>query len=248
MSAGSALVVGMGRMGGFHARILTTLGYAVHTVDPDPQRRAGHRTINARTLRGYRFDVACVAVPIPLLARTAAEIVVHHRPEYLLVEKPGASSLDDAARWWPVLERVNHVAFGYVERFNPVVQRLIHENRHRPDLECIEFTRLNDRPTANAALDLASHDVDLARYLAGHGIQARDTVYRNGGNRDRRERTVTLTRPTGRLVYDLTAHNGNPLEAQWEAFLNGSPAVATRADAGRVLKTLLAPAPATHAA
>lgn len=76
-----ALVVGYGRMGAFHARVLRDLGYHVTMVDPDPNRRADHATVaEARPEWAPAgpippvFDVAAVAVPPERLLDTAYQL------------------------------------------------------------------------------------------------------------------------------------------------------------------------------
>lgn len=236
-----ALVVGLGRMGTFHARVLADLGYEVTTVDPEPAKGADHRALAGKVngVPAQRFDVACIAVPIPHLLRTAAEVATRFPVEHLLIEKPMAPSAKEWLKFGPCLHgHVQNVAVGYVERFNPVVRRLIRENRGRT-LECIEFTRLNDRPSPDARLDLWSHDLDLAMWLRERGVRFEGARFEANGDAPRRTRVVRASYTDGSVAeYDLTAHTGNPLRRQWEAFLEGDGTLATPADAIRVLDTI----------
>lgn len=237
-------------MGSFHARVLADLGYDVTTVDPDPEREAGFLSLAGRSgvPVASRFDAVCVATPIPLLIRTAAEVAVRFRVDRMLIEKPMLPSSQEWARWAPALAHVPSVAVGYVERFNPVVRKLIRECQGEK-VECIEFTRLNDRPTPDARLDLWSHDVDLAVHLASSGVDFDNVRYVVDGGQPSRERSIKVTTSTGATTYDLTDHATSPLHAQWHAFLSGTGTrPATPKDALAVLRTIEATATLRRAA
>lgn len=222
-----ALVVGAGRMGGFHRRVLRDLGLDVTTVDPSPRAGADYLTVPSR-----RFDVVCVAAPIEHLADEAARWVGHEG--WLLVEKPFAATLTDAR---PLADDLvgQHVAVGYVERFNPQVREFRRriEVRGLPRLAC--FTRLNRRPSPSIDLDLKSHDVDLARVL---GLEC-PVKYVYADDVDVTARVARAGYGLGDWVtVDLMAHDTSPVHAQWHAFLSGRPGYATPIDAVHVLAEL----------
>ena len=231
-----ALVVGLGRMGTFHAAVLADLGHDVTTVDPDPGKGADYATVG-QAARARVYDVACVAVPIPMLGRTAASVAMAIQPEYLLVEKPFPCSTEEAATWLPVLlGRDMRVGVGYVERFNPSVLALKGPLAHAGGAVSATFTRHNDRPSHDVDVDLRSHDIDLARYL---GVPIEACTFDTRAPMDRKQRTLTVQSMAGvEYTADLMAHGGNPLRDMWEAFLEGSPDVATVEDAMHVVRTL----------
>jgi len=233
-----ALVIGLGRMGTFHARALASTGYDVETVDPDPAAGANHASLP----RGQRhYSAIAIATPIEHLAPTAARVV--RWTNNLLVEKPMASSIAEARELVAALEG-RTIAVGYVERFNPQVLAL----RERVALAGVtvrqaRFVRHNTRPTPSVPLDLESHDRDLARFL-GVGEHALFDA-RGGASEMRREIHLEVETPTGELVNaftDLTAHATSPLHAQWRALLDGDGGYATAADAVAVLEDLALPA------
>lgn len=216
-----ALVVGLGRMGRFHARALRDLGFDVATVDPDPAAGAGYRTVPH-----VGFDAVCVSVPMAHLAEAAAEWAGF--AGRLLIEKPGAVSVREADQLSDVLGA--GTAVGYVERFNPVAQDLKGVLGGLPQPARATFRRWNTRPSPDVMLDLRSHDVDLARWLGLTGNVAYDT--RAGSPILRRDVTLCSLR------VDLTAHNTSPLHAQWRAVLGDGRDVATLADARATLGAL----------
>lgn len=232
-----ALCVGHGRMGLFHAKILDSLGYDVITVDPRRDSGADHRKI-PWGLHGSTYDAVAIAVPIAHAAEAAAEWAGFGG--HLLLEKPMAATYDEAVALADELVGVR-VGIGYVERFNPVVRSLRKQVAGRRVTRAT-FTRWNPRPSWDAGLDLASHDADLAQWL---GIKCEPT-YRTWAESSRLVRRIDLEVAEDlsdrtwihRLSADLTAHDANPLCAEWHALLTDSPDVATMQDAAAVLSAL----------
>ncbi len=222
-----ALVVGAGRMGTFHARVLRDLGLDVTTVDPDPAVGADCTTVPAHR----NFDAVCIATPIDHLVTEAERWAGHHG--WLLIEKPAAPSLLEAKRLAAILHG-QRVCVGYVERFNPRVRRLRELLADSPPPRTARFTRWNDRPSFDVALDLGSHDIDLARFL---GLTC-PVAFDQRAAAPVRRRAIEVRVDNGRaLTVDLMAHDTSPLHAQWHAFLANRPTYgyATLEDAVAVL-------------
>lgn len=217
-----ALVVGHGRMGGFHARVLRDLGLDVTTVDPDPVVGADYQRVPSRN-----FEVACIAAPIGWLVDEAACWVAHEG--WLLVEKPFAETLERAVMLAAAFEG-QRVAVGYVERFNPQV-RVLRSMLAEHDPSLVTFQRWNTRRSPDARLDLAAHDIDLAAFL-GVACPVRFDA------RSDAPRHVRRVDVDGRVAVDLMAHETSPLHAQWHAFLSDRAGFATPADAIHVHETL----------
>lgn len=220
-----ALIVGLGRMGRFHHRALTELGYDVVSVDPDPQAGADHLRIPDH----YRFQVVCVATPIQHLAEQAAWWIGHC--EALLIEKPMAATLEEGQELAREL-RAQPTAVGYVERFNPRLQDLKRAINGRP-VVAATFKRWNTRPTCDINLDLRSHDIDLAHYLNVH-VPSYDTC----AGMPRVVRQVSALTGGEMLTVDLLDHATSPLHAQWRDLLDGGGEAATPQDAITVLHEL----------
>ena len=206
-------------MGGFHRRVLRDLGFDVTTVDPDPAVGADFVRVPHKN-----FGVVCVATPIQYLADEAARWVGH--PGWLLVEKPFAASLAEAEAL-ALLLADQAVCVGYVERFNPQIRRLRELLATSPP-SAVVFRRWNDRESPDVALDLSSHDVDLAAFLGLQCLVTLDSRAETGLQRVRRVEIDGVRR------VDLMAHDSSPLHAQWHTFLSGRQGHAGPRDAVRV--------------
>lgn len=174
-------VIGLGTMGAHHLRILSQMADVdlVAVAEPYERRRA---MIAARypglqilcsldeVLDRNPLDFACIAAPVALLPELALQCVAANIP--VLVEKPMAPTVEtgralvEAARKARVL-----LGVGYVERCNPAVRAV----KDRLDqgvigrVHQVHARRLSPYPgrdsSLGVALDLATHDVDVMRYL-----------------------------------------------------------------------------------
>jgi predicted dehydrogenase len=181
-----ALIAGLGHMGANHARVLGQIeGVELAAlVDPDAGRRerfarrdpgAAAFSSMEQAVDGVEIDFACLSAPaesLPALGRAAIEAGVA-----VLVEKPLAADEQEAlelvreAKRRDVLLGVN-----LVERCNPAVMAL----KERLDAGAIghiyqmHARRLSPFPDRDGmlgvALDLASHDIDVMRYLTGSEV------------------------------------------------------------------------------
>jgi predicted dehydrogenase len=152
-------VIGMGVMGTHHWRVLRALGHEVVTVDPDPGKNADLPLIAAL----QQVDAAVVAVPPAAIPTVAVDVGAKAR--LLMVEKPMADSLQGATA---LAEHVKHLVVGYTERHNPAVEELRRHLDLIGDIHHVAIQRLGlppDRSTGHVALDLATHDLDILRYL-----------------------------------------------------------------------------------
>ena len=176
-------MVGLGIMGSHHLRVLLALeGVEVAAVvDPDPARRAAaqrswpglrafERLEEALAIDG--LDFAAVVVPVDQLPACAREVLA--AGVHVLVEKPTAPSEQDALAMIEDAEaRGLILGVGHVERFNPAVIAL----KAKLDEGLIgriyqmHARRLSPFPDRDSirgvALDLATHDIDVMRYLTG---------------------------------------------------------------------------------
>lgn len=191
MRAGSApilrgVVVGLGVMGTHHARVLHTLdgAHLAAIVDPARERReriagmhggvAAYASL-AEALAAQELDFACVAVPVDQLSSVGREAIAGGL--HVLVEKPTASSDDEARALIAAADsRVVTLGVGHIERFNPAVRALkqkiddgaigrvlhLHARRLSP------FP--NRQGARGVALDLATHDIDVMRYVTGQEV------------------------------------------------------------------------------
>lgn len=176
------VVAGLGVMGTHHLRVLQGLPAArvVAVVDPEPTRLeaaaapeavARHQGLE-EALAAHAPDFVCLAVPVAHLPEAAHAAIA--AGAHVLVEKPTAPSEDAARQMVEAARRSDRrLAVGHVERFNPAVLAL----KHKLDagdvgrIVQLHARRLSPFPNRSSmqgvALDLATHDIDVMRYLTG---------------------------------------------------------------------------------
>lgn len=173
-------VVGVGNMGGNHARVYSMLRTAdlVGVADPEPSSR--ERIASTYGVASYAHhrellplvNAVSIAVPTPQHVPVALECLA--AGVHVLVEKPialdpagGEALIREAERRGLVLQ------VGHVERFNPAVQEataIVSGER----VLAIAARRLSP-PTPHVpedvVLDLLIHDIDIALSIAGSGVR-----------------------------------------------------------------------------
>lgn len=174
-----AAVVGAGRMGENHARFYATQADTelVAVVDSDAERarevawryRASPGT-DLDAAIGVGIDLATVSAPTAHHVSLAKELI--SRGVHVLIEKPLAVSAAEAREIQSAASRSDRVvAVGHIERFNPAVTELKARLGQVGRIVSIHFTRISPYPgrirDTGVALDLATHDLDLARFILG---------------------------------------------------------------------------------
>jgi len=181
------LVAGLGVMGSHHLRVLSSLdGVQIAAVaDPDSERRAraqrAHPGLQAHAsveeaLARHELDFVCAAVPVPHLAPTAHAAL--GAGLHVLVEKPTAPTEEEAEALVAAAdERGLLLGTGHVERFNPAVIAL----KRKLDegvigrVHQMHARRLSPFPNRDSmlgvALDLATHDIDVMRFISGSEVK-----------------------------------------------------------------------------
>ncbi len=181
-----ALIAGLGHMGTLHARVLSQIQGVgiVAAVDPDPARRQRFARAHAsastygtieEALARHEVDFACIAAPAAMLPALGLAAIEAGVP--LLIEKPVATEEDDALAVINEAERRGVLlGVGHVERCNPAVialkERLDRGTIGRVyQLHARRLSPFPDRDSMHGvALDLASHDIDVMRYLTGSEV------------------------------------------------------------------------------
>ncbi|MEX2195806.1 MAG: Gfo/Idh/MocA family oxidoreductase [Thermoleophilaceae bacterium] len=176
-------VVGGGAMGALHVRVLRSVPQVrqVVLVEPDAQRRAAlereHSGLRCHVdldsaLAAERLDFACVAVPVGAAPGVATTLIEAGIP--VLLEKPMAPTIDEAEELAELAEKSGVLmSIGYVERFNPAVRALREELARGTcgTVYHVHARRLSPFPhrdgLAGVATDLATHDLDVMRFLTG---------------------------------------------------------------------------------
>jgi predicted dehydrogenase len=171
-------VVGAGALGFHHTRILRDVPGAalVGFHDINPERAA---VVSAElgvaafpTLESLLEEVQAVsvAVPTPFHYRVAAPAL--ERGIHVLVEKPIATTLDEADALLAIARRTGAmVQTGHVERFNRAVRAALPYVDSPRFIESDRLAPFNARGSDVAVvLDLMIHDIDLVRTFVGGGV------------------------------------------------------------------------------
>lgn len=173
-------VIGLGWMGRIHLRNYTEMPdvEVLGVVDPDPEaRKAASENFGVAAfaeladLLALKPDAVSVCVPTVLHHDVALKVIA--AGSSLLVEKPLAATAQEGRE---VVEAARAAGLtlmvGHVERYNPAVQR-IKELLSEEGTETISITieRVGPYPPriqdVGVIKDLASHDIDLLRFLTG---------------------------------------------------------------------------------
>src|SRR5919197_4118860 len=201
-------VLGLGMIGRHHARLLQAsprVGFA-GAVDPAGDRfgvvhdRALVYADLDALLREGAPDFAIVAVPteehVAVVRALAAEGV------HVLVEKPLAAS---AAEGRALIEACHaagiHAAVGHVERFNPALLELRRRTQEGQlgQVFLLATERIGPFPDrvrdVGVIKDLATHDLDLVRWLGGSPVERVTAETQHRMERDHED----LVLATGRL-------------------------------------------------
>lgn len=170
-------VVGVGRMGQRHCRVLSNLRRAelAGVVDANPE-------VGRRVARQYGvpyFDqidglldyveAVTVGTPTPDHFNSAMQCIGHG--VHVMLEKPVAATLDQAERLALAAEASQLVIqVGHIERFNPAYIELKHVLEHMTPL-AIDLRRLSpyagSDKDVDVVLDLMIHDTNLVLDLLG---------------------------------------------------------------------------------
>lgn len=178
-------LVGLGQMGGFHLRTWEDIDDAVVVAVADPDAALAERRIAGRPISSYRdhremlareqLDAVCVCAPSEHHATIGLDVL--DAGLHLLVEKPLATTLEDALRLTARAREAGvKLMVGHVERFNPAVgliTDLVAAGRIGKVFR-VHGTRVGPLPSrirdAGVAMDLATHDLDIMQAVLGRDI------------------------------------------------------------------------------
>ncbi len=170
-------VIGVGTMGRHHARVYSELPNVelVGVADKNgdlacsiAEKLHTQSFIDYRELLKQGLDAVSIAVPTSLHKKVAidtAEAGIN-----MLIEKPIADTVANAKE---IVRKCEESAvklmIGHIERFNPAIS-VIKENVSSADIVAIDITRVGPLPPrikdVGVVIDLATHDIDLVRYLS----------------------------------------------------------------------------------
>jgi UDP-N-acetylglucosamine 3-dehydrogenase len=177
-------VIGAGSMGTNHLRVL-------HDFDDDSVQLVGvadsDQPTLARAVRRYHVpgfldyrqliqetcpDLVSIVVPTKLHFTVAVHAL--QQGVHTLIEKPITPTVEDAVTLAELARACSRmIAVGHVERFNPAVLALkeLVAQGSLGQIYCLHARRIGPFPSrirdVGVALDLATHDLDVMRYIVG---------------------------------------------------------------------------------
>jgi len=177
-------VVGVGHIGGNHARIYAELPQAefIAIFDIDPVRAAEiaakYKAKAARSLEEFAgmVDAASVATPTSAHFSVAHDLLM--RGKHLLIEKPITENTADARELAQLAaEKRLVLQVGHVERFNPVLSALEQRLTHPRFIEAHRLSPYPNRSTEiGVVLDLMIHDLEIILHLVDSTVENIDAV------------------------------------------------------------------------
>ncbi len=184
-------VIGTGALGRHHARLYAQSPNAQMIGIFDVQKEAAQKVGEEFGLKVFddwqelaaECDALSVAVPANYHASTTIPLL--NMGKHVLVEKPIAAKIDEAAAMCEAAEK-NNVVFGvgHVERFNPCMDFL---EKYAHNTRFIEAHRLAAYPPprpgmprrgteVSVILDLMIHDIDLVLRMVNAEVERFDVV------------------------------------------------------------------------
>jgi predicted dehydrogenase len=172
-------LVGAGRMGQHHARLLSRSPSVqlVGIADPNAARGAGlarQARCTAFTQTADLIDkVEAVVIAVPTEFHFPVGKLFLEAGVHCLIEKPIASTLAEAEILIQIATAKKRVLqIGHIERFNPAVMEAA---RHIKDPQFIEVSRLGPYDPRVAGIgvvmDLMIHDLDIVLFLVGQEVK-----------------------------------------------------------------------------
>ncbi len=180
-----AAVIGVGSIGQNHARVYREMDgvQLVGVVDANPQTAAKigarfnvpHFTDYNSLIETDKPDLVSCCVPTSLHFQVGMELI--EQGIHVLMEKPITSTVEQGQQLIAAAKAKGVVlAVGHIERFNPAVMELRRRLREgmAGRVYKIHAQRLSPYPSriqdAGVVIDLASHDIDLMRYLMDEDV------------------------------------------------------------------------------
>jgi predicted dehydrogenase len=177
-------VIGAGRIGALHAKVLSKIPDVelVGVCDTNTWRAQlvawKYNTVAVRDYKDVlsRVDAAVVAVPTPMHYEVGSAVL--SAGVHCLIEKPLASSVDEARKLLELAEQQKVVLqVGHVERFNPAVLEAIQHIR-QPKFITVERLGPYDPRVAHigVVMDLMIHDLDILLTLVGSEVESLEAI------------------------------------------------------------------------
>lgn len=171
-------IIGLGRMGLNHARVLSTMKsaelVAVYDVDPDRTQEVSERfsTVACQSADDVFDHVDALIVASPTVSHADYVRAAAGRVDSIFVEKPLTEALASSQDLAALAVRHNiRLQVGFIERYNPALQqlsKLLQASTRVISVDFVRTNRVSERITdVDVVTDLMIHDLDLALYLNG---------------------------------------------------------------------------------
>ncbi|MDE2292569.1 MAG: Gfo/Idh/MocA family oxidoreductase [Elusimicrobia bacterium] len=177
-------VVGAGRMGANHARILGKHpGFELVGVCDTNQWRAQIAAWRAgalayREVKDLLDKVDAVVVAVPTQFHCEVGLAALEAGKHVLIEKPIAATVDEAKRLLDkAAEKKVQLQVGHVERFNPAVLGAIPHIREPRFITVERLGPYDPRVSGiGVVLDLMIHDLDILLTLVGSEVESLEAL------------------------------------------------------------------------
>jgi predicted dehydrogenase len=177
-------VAGAGSMGRNHARVYSLIPgaklCAVYDADPERAKAVAEEfgAVPVSSLEELAERADAVSVAVPTVAHREVGCRLMDLGAHVLMEKPIAPSVEDAAALVETSKRSGRILqVGHIERFNPVLRQLEQRLTHP---KFIEAHRLSPFPNRSidigVVLDLMIHDLEVILHLVRSPIESIDAV------------------------------------------------------------------------
>jgi predicted dehydrogenase len=178
-------VIGVGRMGQHHARILAGNPQVKLVAVVDAKSSTSRKIARQYNCEEYKHytrlfdrspvDAVVIAVPTVMHYEVASQFL--ERGIHCMIEKPITSTVEDAERLIALAEEKGCVLqVGHIERYNAAVRKLSEILTKPAFIECHRLgpsARITD---VGVVLDLMIHDIDIILQLVNSPIVSMDAV------------------------------------------------------------------------
>ena len=172
-------VIGVGALGHHHARILRGVEGAAMAGFYESNAERAAKVAGELGLKAFGSEeellaaVDAVTIVVPTPAHFAVASKALEAGKHVLVEKPIATTLDEADRMLEIAKRKGVlVQTGHVERFNRAIRGALQFVDQPRFIESDRLAPFNPRGSDVAVvLDLMIHDIDLVQTLVGGPVK-----------------------------------------------------------------------------
>jgi len=177
-------VAGAGSMGRNHARVYSLIPgarlCAVYDADPVRAKAVAEEfgAVPVASLGELAEKVDAVSVAVPTVAHREVGCRLMELGVHVLMEKPIAPSVEDAAALVEASRRSGRILqIGHIERFNPILRQLEERLTHPKFIEAHRLSPFPNRSVdIGVVLDLMIHDLEVILHLVRSPVESIDAV------------------------------------------------------------------------